>query len=491
MKQNTNNKSTVCAISEIPSGHNFKTFRFSQVVEDSANMRQLQPVIWSKGTFLSPQHLQAQERFVEDSVHFYLESLASNVWGFLNLQLDAKALAEGTLALTSATGVFPDALPFDVPASDPPPRGRALEKCFAPGQQSCMFYLAIPEHRPGGINVSIDSGRVSTRFTAHLQLTRDENGGGGREKPVQVAHKNLQIIAAGENLEGSVLLPCANILRTDTGTFLADPAFVPPLLNLHASDVMVTTLRSLIELLVTRSTQLSGSRRQKNQSLADFTASDVANFWLLYTINTRLPGLRHLLHSGNVAPQRLFDEMADLAGSLTSFSAKIEPRDLPQYEHESPGPCFRKLDEMIRAMLETVVPSNFVALALKHVRDTIYATSIDKDSYLENTRLYLAVSADMRDPDIIDRSPKLMKLCSATHIESLISHALPGLRLTHVPNPPRAIAVKLRYHYFSIEQTGQAWESILRARNFAVYAPSDFINPTMELVILLPSAAAN
>jgi type VI secretion system protein ImpJ len=146
---------------------------------------------------------------------------------------------------------------------------------------------------------------------------------------------------------------------------------------------------------------------------------------------------------------------------------------------------------MIRAMLETVVPSNFVALALKQVRETIYATSIDKDSYLENTRLYLAVSADMRDPDIIERSPKLMKLCSATHIESLISHALPGLRLTHVPNPPRAIPVKLRHHYFSIEQTGQAWESIQRARNFAVYAPSDFINPTMELVILLPAAASN
>ena len=451
-------------------------------------MRQLQPVIWSKGTFLSPQHLQAQERFVEDSVRFYLESLSSNAWGFLNLQLDAKALAEGTLSLSQATGVFPDALPFDIPSSDPAPRSRALEKCFPPGRKDCLFYLAIPEYRQGGINVSIDRGRVSTRFTAHLQLMRDENGNGSREKPVQVAHKNLQIIAEGENLEGSVLLPCARILKTDTGTFLADPAFVPPLLNLHGSDVLAGILRSLIELLVTRSTQLSGSRRQKNQSLADFTASDVANFWLLYTINTRLPGLRHLLQSTRAAPQRLFDEMEDLAGSLTSFSTQIDPRDLPQYIHEQPGPCFRKLDELIRIMLETVVPSNFVALPLKQLRDTTYATSIDKDSYLENTRLYLAVSADMRDQEIIDRVPKLMKVCSATHIENLIRHALPGLRLTHVPNPPRAIPVKLRHHYFSIEQGGQAWESIQRARNFAVYAPSDFLNPEMELIILLPSA---
>ncbi len=450
-------------------------------------MRQLQPVIWSKGTFLSPQHMQAQERFVEDSVRFYLESLVTNASGFLKLQLDAQALAEGQLSLSSAIGVFPDSLPFDIPLSDAPPRSRALEECFEPDQASCTFYLAIPEYRRGGVNVSIGRGRVSTRFTANLQLARDENGG-NREKPVQVAQKNVQILSENENMEGSVLLACARILRTEAGTFLSDPSFVPPLLNIHSTDVIVSMLRSLVEMLVTRGNELAGTRRQKNQSLADFTASDVASFWLLYTINTRLPGLRHLLQSPNVSPQRLFDEMSDLAGSLTSFSFKIDPRDLPQYTHEDPGPCFKKLDELIRIMLETVVPSNFVSLALKQVRDTIYAASIDKDSYLENTRFYLAVSADMRDPDVIDKAPKLMKVCSATHIENLIRHALPGMRLAHVPNPPRALPVKLKYHYFALEQNGQAWDSVVRARNFAVYAPSDFINPTMELVILLPNA---
>ena len=57
-----------------------------------------------------------------------------------------------------------------------------------------------------------------------------------------------------------------------------------------------------MELLITRSTQLAGTRRQKNQSLADFSASDVANFWLLYTINTRLPAIRHILQSPRIAP---------------------------------------------------------------------------------------------------------------------------------------------------------------------------------------------
>jgi type VI secretion system protein ImpJ len=447
-------------------------------------MRQLQPVIWSKGTFLSPQHLQAQERFVEDSARFYLDSLNPKYWGFSDFQIDAKGLSEGILSITLATGIFPDALTLDVPVSDPAPPARTLDECFQDGRKSCMFYLAIPQYLQGGMNISQAHGRVSTRFLTHMQMVRDENSGTS-ERPVQVARKNLRILAEGENLDGSILLGCARVVKSDAGMYQLDNTYIPPLIDVQGHASLKRVLSSMIELLVTRSSQLSGSRRQKNQSLADFTASDVANFWLLYTINTHLPGLRHFLDSSNVQPMQLFSELSDFAGALTAFSPKIEPRDLPTYNHEQLGACFGELDRLIRLMLETVVPSNFVALPLKLTRDTIYAASIDKDAYFEGSKFYLAIAADIRDADLIDRVPKLLKVCSASDIELLIRNALPGLRLQHVPTPPRAIPVKLRQQYFAIEQSGKYWESVLRARNFAVHAPSDLLNPQMELVILL------
>ena len=451
-------------------------------------MRQLQPVIWSKGTFLSPQHLQAQERFVEDSSRFYLDSLNARSWGFREIQIDTKALSEGRLAVTLASGIFPDALPLDIPASEYPPPARVLDECFQGGRQSCTFYLAVPEYLQGGMNVAVNRGSVSTRFLAQMQMVRDENTGSG-EKPIQVARKNLQILAEGENREGSVVLGFTRILRSETGMYQIDPAYIPPLIDIHAHPTLKRILSNLVELLVARGSQLSGSRRQKNQSLADFTASDIANFWLLYTVNSHLPVLRHFLESTCTLPEMLFNELSDLAGALTAFSNKIAPRDLPAYNHEQLGACFGDLDRLIRIMLETVIPSNFVSLPLKMVRDTIYATSIDKDAYFEGSRFYLAVASDIRDADLIDRSPKLLKCCSATQLETLIRNALPGLRLAHVPTPPRSIPVKLRHQYFAIEQGGPVWESVLRARNFAVYAPSDILNPQMELIILLAQPA--
>ena len=187
-------------------------------------------------------------------------------------------------------------------------------------------------------------------------------------------------------------------------------------------------------------------------------------------------------------PEGLFSLMLSLAGALPTFSFQVHPRDLPVYDHDVLGTCFSELDEKSRFLLETVVPSNFVSLPLKPVRPSIYATGLDEDRYLVNTRMYLAVSAEMGEADLINRAPQLIKVCSANHIEHLVQHALPGLQLTHLATPPGAIPMKLNFQYFSLNQAGLAWEAIGRARNLAAYVPEDIHNAQLELIILLPQA---
>jgi type VI secretion system protein ImpJ len=127
-----------------------------------------------------------------------------------------------------------------------------------------------------------------------------------------------------------------------------------------------------------------------------------------------------------------------------------------------------------------------VALPLKEVRNHIYATAVDDDKYLVNTKMYLAVSAETKEVAVIQKAPALIKVCSADHIDHLVRQALPGVQLTHVPAPPSSIPVKLNYQYFSLNQSGGAWEAVGRARNLAAYVPGDFPNPKLELVILFP-----
>ena len=42
---------------------------------------------------------------------------------------------------------------------------------------------------------------------------------------------------------------------------------------------------------------------------------------------------------------------------------------------------------------------------------------------------------------------------------------------------------------FAVEQTGQFWDQVRQSRSFAVYVPADFLNPQMELIVLLAQPA--
>jgi type VI secretion system protein ImpJ len=450
-------------------------------------MRQLQPVIWAKGTFLTPQHLQLQDRFFESVLEFKLGALKYCPWGFAELLIDHEALSAGNLALTRALGLFPDGLAFDIPDSDPAPGERRIEQSFGPDQTTLEIFLAVPQHRDRGLNVSVGQKTGDARYQAEIALSRDENTGLA-EKPVQVARKNVRLLLEGEPLQGNTILRLGRVKKTETGLYQLDPQFIPPLLDISASEYLVAILRRLVEILAAKSSTLSGTRRQKNQSLAEFTAADIANFWLLYTANSYLPVMRHIFESRKGHPEGLYTTMLALAASLTTFSSTLQPRDLPNYNHDNLGACFTDLDEKLRLLLETVVPTNFVSLPLKLSRPSIYSAALANDKYLLNTRMYLAVSADLGEGDLLRRVPQLVKVCSATHIEALIRAALPAMQLTHVPSPPGSIPIKLNYQYFSLNQSGAAWEAVQRARNIAAYVPGDIPNPQLELIILLPQA---
>src|SRR5262249_18519816 len=159
-----------------------------------------------------------------------------------------------------------------------------------------------------GLNVANEQRHVEARYRAEVEMIRDENTGQS-ERPVVMARKNFRLLFEGETQEGSSILQVANIRKTPAGLFQLDSHFVPPLLDLRASDYLLSIARRLVEILSAKSSELSANRRQKNQSLADFTASDIASFWLLYTINSTFPLISHIFETGGGHPENLFSEM--------------------------------------------------------------------------------------------------------------------------------------------------------------------------------------
>ncbi|MEQ9569808.1 MAG: type VI secretion system baseplate subunit TssK, partial [Longimicrobiales bacterium] len=185
-------------------------------------------------------------------------------------------------------------------------------------------------------------------------------------------------------------------------------------------------------------------------------------------------------------PHAHYPTWSALAGAHTTFSPDVDPADLPAYDHRNLQSSFERLDDLIRTLLATVVPSTHVALPLRATQAHIQAVALDEERYLGATEMYLALRSELDGPELARRVPQLVKMSSGDRIELLIRQALPGVGLKHVTEPPGSLPIKLDYQYFRLERTGPEWEAIRKARNVAVYLPSDFPAAEGELVLLLP-----
>ena len=244
-------------------------------------------------------------------------------------------------------------------------------------------------------------------------------------------------------------------------------------------------MRRQIEILATKSGTLSAPRRQRGKVTAEFNPSETANFWLLHTVNSYLPELKHIWKVRRGHPEAAYVAMLRLAGALSTFSLEARPENLPDYDHNDLGRCFTLLDENIRNLMETVIPSKFVSVPLE-VRDRfVWGGTVTEDQYFRDSQFYLAVSAKMGIDEIIRKVPQLIKVSSQDDIQRLIRNSLPGLPLRHVPVPPPAIPIKLDNQYFALNQSGDLWNTMMLSRQVAVHAPGEIVEPKMELLIVL------
>jgi type VI secretion system protein ImpJ len=449
-------------------------------------MKNLRRVVWSKGMFLTPQHFQVQDNYIEDTSQFRLGvSLFSN-WGVVSLKIDQEALANGSFTVQDCRGILPDGLAFSFPDSDALPPGRPFAEYFGPNEDSMDVYLAIPERHLQGVNFGFANeapGSVATRYAAETIEVTDESSG-NEQKLVQVARKNFRLLFEGQNRDGFATLRIARVNRKDAA-YALDSDFVAPCIDISASDQLMMMLRRLIEILATKSESLNANRRQRGQNLADFSVSDTAHFWLLHTVNSCLPELKHIWAVRRGHPETLYVAMLRLAGALSTFSLDSKAREMPDYDHDNLGRCFRLLDEKIRNLLETVIPSKCVSIPLRLTDKSIWSGTVTNEEYFGDTQFFLAVGAKMGVDDLIKRVPQLVKISASDEMQNLIRLSLPGITLRHAATPPPAIRFTLDNQYFSLNQSGRLWDRITQSRNISVHVPSEIVDAKIELLVVL------
>jgi type VI secretion system protein ImpJ len=434
--------------------------------------------------FLTPQHLQQWDRFWEGQLNARIDALSSFGWGVRDTAIDTDALAGGQIRLSRCEGLLPDGSIISVPGADEPPPGRDVAPHFGPDRERLGVFLALPQVPEAGVAVATGGAHDGqpTRFRPSQHEFVDFNAGGSK-RVVAAAATNLRLLFDGESLDGHSWIKIAELGRTSTGGFTLDDDYVPPCLRISASPRLMGHLRKVLEIMGTKSTEFSRQRRDRGSGLAAFSTSEAASFWLLHTVNGAIPALQHVFATGHAHPETGYLELARLAGFLFTFATEGHPKDLPPYQHEDLSPTFARMEDKLKALLDTIIPTKCTSIPLAQTRDTMFTANISDDRILQpEGAMYVAVSANVPAEKVVREAPLKFKISTPDRVEQLITAALRGISVRHMPAPPPEIPVQPGRNYFQIDKVGEHWESVRGSRSMAFYLPPEFQGLKLELM---------
>lgn len=442
-------------------------------------------LLWGEGLFLRPQHFQRQDAYHEWRLAETARALHPYAYGVRQAKIDVDALATGVLRFTELQLIFPDGELYSAPQEDELPAPVSLASIPA-GAADVAFHAAIAPMRANGSNFSGNAEPDSSlRYVQHNAAAPDWFTGAASSELASL-RRCVRLLPDDQPRDHLVSLPLCRLRRSATGTFEQDPRFLPPALTIGASPWLHAMLRRLLDALQAKVEALYGFHREPSRHVIEFRSGDIASFWLLHTASSSFAALSHYLHNPALHPERLYERMLELAGGLMTFSRSFSLADLPPYRHAAPGPCFARIDEVIRELLETVISTKYFAIALEEVKPSFHHGRLESGKIGAGTTFYVGVQAAMAATELIDVVPVRFKVGAPDDVEKLVLSAMSGVRLAHAPQVPAALPVRPGACYFAVEGRGPLYDRMLAAQTMTIYVPSGIADLKLELFALNP-----
>jgi len=444
--------------------------------------------LWAQGIFMTPQHFQQQamwDRFADERV---ARIASPDPWGVNRIAFDTHALSINRLHLTSLAARLPDGTYVDSETSDRLPPARDLGEVPA-HLDAATVLVGLPLIDPQGSNCIEDGERPARprRFLREYLQVVDINGEGKEEISVE-RHVLALLFDFEQTGDGDyVTCPIGRVVRNAQGRFEFDTSFVPPCLTLSANEQLLGRMNRLSEILLAKSASLAVRRRERSDQIADYAVADVSLFWLLHSVNTTWPDLARLCQAPDQHPERLYAVLARLAGSLLTFSTSDTLQSIPAYDHRAPEPVFAELESLIRTLLDTVIPSRVVPVALERIKPTVWVGRFNDQRLVEGADYYLSVQAGVAAHQLLEQLPRLCKAGAPDEVEQIVNSALPGIPLRTMSRLPAAIPVRIENQYFALDGSHPAFSRMLAARACQFYIPASIPDVSLELYAVLPT----
>ena len=452
-------------------------------------MFKAEKILWGEGLFLRPQHFQLQDTYHEQRLNHTIRSTIPFAYGVQNIRYDETQLGTHVLALESVEMLWQDGEVYSAPARDLLPEPIQLDDLNLRGEM--LIYLALPILQANKKNVAHDEARQPSRYHSYLTETHDLfTDATPAEITLLRRRAEFKLIEVNtdpnHDLDGFLYLPVGKIKRQSSGHFELDHKFIPPILHIESCESLISNLKRTLNVIKAKIKTIQTNNRENEQKLIEFRSGDIVSFWLVNALNTAHATLNHLLQSPQIHPERLFFELLRLTGSLLTFSTAYEVEHLPQYKHHNLQDSFSQLDVILRDLLDTIISSRYISIALKEIRPSYWVGSLESDKITRESRLYIAVSSSMMQThELVQIVPLRFKVGNTVDVEQRVVSALPAIPIHHLMQVPTAIPVRSGVSYFEVEPHHDLYQRMLESETICIYVPAGFQDISVELIAVM------
>jgi len=431
-------------------------------------------VVWSEGMFLSPQHFQQQERYIERLVDGKCSAYGAYGWGMHEFEIDQQLLTLGKISVIKGRGVFPDGTPFSFPDVDEPPPVFEVPE----NTHNSIVYLCVPVKRPGAVDVIADENTQGlARYFSYEQQARDVSTESGDNISINVGKLRFRLMLQTDDLSGYACIGLIRIAESrEDKNVLLDDNYIATCLDCKKSPKLAGFLTELIGLLHHRGEAIAGR-------LADTSrggTAEIADYMMLQLINRLEPMANHLLNMNGLHPVDLYAETVQMVGELSTFVSKNKRSPaFPPYLHDDLQSSFLPVMGALRGCLSMVYEQTAISLKLVEKKYGIRVAEIADRSLIGSAMFVLSVRADVPEDAIRAHFPAQVKIGPVERIRQLVNAAMPGIAIKPLPVAPRQIPYHSGFTYFQLEPQSDFWNELKHSGGFALHVGGDF--PGLEL----------
>lgn len=294
-----------------------------------------------------------------------------------------------------------------------------------------------------------------------------------------------------EKLEHYETMPLLR-LEQDGDRARLQSKFIAPSLNIAASPLLLELLRQIRDEIAGRARQLEVFKPTSVAKTEDIDANHVSLLMALSVLNRYGPLLSHLIETRQTHPWQVYGVLRQLVGELSTFSDHYDMMGMtregqsliPAYQHEDIASGFQAIVTVIRLLLNEIAaaPEMLVRLQPAGASAGLYEAELPDGFFGARHRYHLLVYG-FEGEEQVQYLMRDLKLAASSQMELLVSHALSGVDLLHLPEPPRGIPRRSGALYFYIDALSDAWAQIQQDQKVALFAAGAPEGLQAELIV--------